>query len=149
LNADSETCLTGGEDDDSGGPTTTEPVLGTGDIQFTLRWGSTADIDLAVTDPTGERVSFFSETVSSGGQLDVDANGSCNDPDDTPVENIFWPPGTAPVGTYTAEINYFGECDGGSGPQDFELTVVVGGETQVETGTINLNDAPLSFTFTL
>jgi hypothetical protein len=151
---ESDTCLAADDDDDdddedAGGPTTTEPQLGTGDIQFTLRWGSTADIDLAVTDPTGQRVSYGSQTVPSGGQLDVDANAGCSELDDTPVENVFWPPGTAPAGTYTAEVDYFLECEGASGPQDFELTVVVGGNTQVETGTIGPDDAPLTFTFTL
>jgi hypothetical protein len=150
LNVDSETCLSGGDvGDEAGGPTTTEPELGTGDIQFTLRWASTADIDMAVTDPTGERVDFLTDSVSSGGRLDIDANGNCNELDDTPVENIFWPPGTAPIGTYTVEIDYFSECDGGAGPQDFELTVVVGGDTQVETGTLDPDAESLTFTFTL
>lgn len=102
-----------------------EEELETGFVQVTLRWSTEADVDLAVTDPLGETVSFGNQSVSSGGQLDVDANPGCGSPTNVPVENIIWPEG-APSGTYEVEVNLFADCDAGTS-QDFVLSVTVGG----------------------
>lgn len=107
--------------------TLAEPVLGTGDIQFTLRWSSTADLDLAVIDPNGEEIYYGSRTSSSGGQLDVDSNALCSTAVANPVENIFWPTGESIDGTYTVAVSYFNECGGGTGPQQFRLTALIDG----------------------
>jgi hypothetical protein len=104
-----------------------EPVLGTGDIQFTLRWSSTADLDLAVLDPNGEEINFDVRTSSSGGQLDVDSNAMCEGTATNPVENIFWPVGQSPDGVYKVAVRYYSECPGGAGPQAFTLTALIGG----------------------
>ncbi|NJO20006.1 MAG: hypothetical protein HC838_08025 [Spirulinaceae cyanobacterium RM2_2_10] len=45
-----------------------EPVLGTGDVQVTLRWSTLDDLDLGVTDPSGERVNYENNSIASGGQ---------------------------------------------------------------------------------
>jgi hypothetical protein len=108
-------------------PADDEPVLGTGDVQVTLRWFSPADLDLAVTDPTGATVSYQSTTSPSGGTLDVDSNGGCSTSSGSPVENVFWPTGGAPDGAYTLTVTYFDACPGGEGPQSFELTFLVNG----------------------
>lgn len=111
-----------------------EPVLGTGDVQVTLRWDNAADLDLHVVDPTGQEVSFLNRSVASGGQLDVDAHASCNDR--PPVENVFWPSGGAPSGRYVARVKYYGAC-AGSGPASYELTVRVDGNVvDTRTGTL-------------
>jgi hypothetical protein len=118
-----------------GSPTCDEPELGTGDVQVTLRWSSAADVDLHVTDPGGEEISYSTTTSSSGGQLDVDANGGCGSTTTTPVENIFWPEGTAPEGEYQVEVVGFSDCD--AGDADYTLTIRVGGEVVLEeSGTI-------------
>ncbi len=127
-------------------PTTQpEPVLGTGDIQFTLRWSSTADLDLAVLDPNGEEISFVSPMSSSGGTLDVDSNASCDTAVTNPVENIFWPAGLSPIGLYTIQVRYYGECGAGAGPQAFTLTVLIDGvEVAVQpvaTGLLRAGDS--------
>lgn len=99
-----------------------EPELGTGEVQVTLRWSSTADLDLAVTDPTGATIDYSARTSPSGGSLDVDSNGGCSSPTTSPVENVFWPTGAAPTGVYTATVTYYGAClPGGDGTQQFEL----------------------------
>jgi hypothetical protein len=103
-------------------PDDTGVTLGTGDLQFTLRWSSSADLDLSVIDPTGATVSYGSPTGASGGQLDVDSNAGCNSTA-APVENIYWPAGTAPAGQYRVTVSYYAECSGGSGPQNFDLEV--------------------------
>ena len=102
-----------------------EPELGTGDVQVTLRWNSTADLDLAVTDPFGETVAYDNRAVSSGGQLDVDSNGSCTNTTSTPVENVFWPGGQSPDGDYVIVVSYFDTCND-EGPQTFTLDVTMG-----------------------
>lgn len=114
------------------GTTTTtrpgEPELGTGDVQMTLRWGSTADLDLSVVDPTGAQIDYANPTSPSGGQLDVDSNFDCATASATGVENVFWPTGAAPDGEYVITVTYFDVCEpAGTGPQAYELTVLVNG----------------------
>lgn len=76
---------------------------GTGDISFRLLWTGQSDLDLYVTSPLGERVDFVRRSAPSGGTLDIDCNvksaietNICSEP----MENIFWPKGTAPEGEY-------------------------------------------------
>jgi hypothetical protein len=104
-----------------------EPELGTGDVQVTLRWSSTADLDLAVNDPAGGQIDFENRTSPSGGQLDVDSNADCATATTSPVENVFWPAGQAPDGEYRLTVTYYDVCGADTGPQNFELTFKVGG----------------------
>lgn len=121
------------EDPSCGEPPPDEPVLGTGDVQVTLRWFSTADLDLAVVDPTGARIDYATRSSPSGGTLDVDSNGGCSGATSSPVENVFWPTGTAPDGEYRITVDYFDVCPGGEGPQAFELTLLIGGQAATVT----------------
>lgn len=108
---------------------TTEPALGTGDVQVTLRWSGGSDLDLHVIDPNGEEISFSSTTSSSGGQLDVDCIPGSSCPSDGPhVENVFWPTGAAPSGAYSAFARNLGDT------AEFTLTVLVGGEEVTSDG---------------
>jgi hypothetical protein len=99
--------------------------LGTGDVRVTLRWATVADLDLSVTDPGGETVSYGTREVSSGGVLDVDANASCGSTTTAPAENIIWPD-TAPDGRYVVTVNLYSACETGDA-QPFELTAFLGG----------------------
>lgn len=108
-------------------PASPPPSLGGGDVQVTLNWGTVDDLDLSVTDPNGETISYSSPSSSSGGQLDVDSNQGCSNTTSSPVENIFWPTGSAPAGNYSVSVSYFSNC-GGSDPADFSVTVRVNGE---------------------
>lgn len=101
--------------------------LGSGDVQVTLIWTSKADLDLLVTDPSSAVVFYGNRTVASGGTLDRDANYPCNTDDSSPAaENIFWPVGGSPDGSYTATVAYTSDCLA-EGTQSFELVVQVGG----------------------
>jgi hypothetical protein len=131
--------------------TTTEQVdLGTGDVQVTLEWASTADLDLAVTDPTGETIDFTNSGPSvTGGQLDVDQGSPCGSDGDSGVENIFWPPGGAPAGAYVVEVNGFSvdtaDCGGGA----YTLTIRIAGQAdQVIQDSVG-NGETDSFDFTV
>jgi hypothetical protein len=125
------------------------PTLGTGDIQVTLRWATADDLDLAVTDPQNQTVTYANTSVPSGGQLDVDANAGCGGTTQTPIENIFWPPAQAPQGSYQVEVNLFTRCQAPTGSIPFTLTLLVQGETQTLTGTVDDQNPIARFPFTL
>ncbi len=107
---------------------TTSEVLGTGDVQVTLLWDSAADLDLHVIDPFGDEVSFVSPTSASGGELDVDMHEYCEGASN-PVENVFWPPGEAPRGSYQAGVMFYATCEG-SDYASFEIVVHLDGVEQ-------------------
>jgi hypothetical protein len=139
----------GDEPDDPCEPTpdpgpTPEPELGTGDVQITLRWSSSADIDLHVFEPDGTEI-WYSDPgpTATGGRLDVDSNVGCEQ--EASVENVFWPEGDMPVGGYRVVVTGF-EVDGcGSG--DYEVTASVQGQPVLDqTGTV-ATDEQDEFTF--
>jgi hypothetical protein len=98
----------------------------TGDVQVTLQWYTTADLDLHVIDPDGAEVYFGNSRVASGGELDVDANYPCSGATSSPLENVYWPWGGAPPGEYQVFVRYFGECSG-EGPVNYRVIVLVDG----------------------
>jgi len=116
----------------SGQQQTTAPGGGSGvqphsgDVQVTLEWYTTADLDLHVIDPDGAEVYFGNRQVTSGGELDVDANFPCGNATSSPLENVYWPWGGAPPGEYQVSVNYFGECLG-EGPLNYRVIVRVDG----------------------
>jgi hypothetical protein len=121
--------------------------LQTGDVQVTLRWNSTADLDLHVVDPNGCEVYYRNPTCPSGGKLDVDANADCENVTTRPVENIFWPPGQAPRGEYKVFVHYYARCSGASSTESFTVRVLVDGTEQVFSGTIRVDELKLITTF--
>lgn len=120
--------------------------LGTGDVQVTLRWATSDDLDLSVTDPNGQAVSFFSPAVGSGGQLDADANAGCLEQSPEPIENVFWPPTQAPAGNYTITVSLFQSCTNGE-PVPFTVTLLVQGNTETLTGTVTSENPTATFPF--
>ncbi|MGE5152195.1 MAG: hypothetical protein ACM3II_18910 [Rhodospirillaceae bacterium] len=70
----------------------------TGELQVSLAWDGPADLDLHVECPDGEKI-YFSQRSGCGGTLDVDMNSGPNK-STTPVENVFWPGGSAASGQY-------------------------------------------------
>ncbi|MCU0445629.1 MAG: hypothetical protein MUE85_12010 [Microscillaceae bacterium] len=86
-----------------------------GVLQFALSWQSTSDIDLYVTDPSGETIFFDNPQSASGGYLDRD------DVDGFGPENIYFQT-NIPDGTYSASVRYFGPAEGSPTP----YTVSVG-----------------------
>lgn len=129
--------------------TTGTQQLGTGDIQVTLRWASSDDLDLAVTDPSGNTVTYSNPRVASGGQLDVDANAGCGETTQTPIENIFWLPGQAPQGSYSIAVNLYQRCGSGSAAIPFNLTLLVQGNTRTLTGTVGTQNPVATFPFSV
>jgi hypothetical protein len=123
--------------------------LGTGDVQVTLTWNSLNDLDLYVVDPAGETIYFSHDTSLSGGKLDVDANLQCAENiTSNPVENIFWPTGAAPEGTFKVYVNYYAHCSGAPVQDAYTVRLLVDGVVQEFSGTVSAvgeNDLITSF----
>jgi hypothetical protein len=113
------------------GPGVIPEGLGTGDIQVTLIWTAAVDLDLAATDPAGANINYGNKTSPSGGRLDRDANFPCTNIEPNPVENIFWPEGGAPRGSYRVFVRYQSSC-GSAGDVGFRLIVQVGGSVVID-----------------
>lgn len=113
-------------------------VLEDGGITISLTWAEAVDLNLEVRDPVGGTVHAFSPAAPSGGELDADVNGACEDATaDNPTETVSWPAGEVPAGSYEIIIHYYDAC-GIGGPQEFEIsTNVNAGTTQSLTGTLN------------
>ena len=108
--------------------------VGTGDVQVTLTWQVDVDLDLYVTEPSGEEIYFGYYPSSSGGELDRD--NLCSDMVIGRPENIFWPQGSAPSGTYVVSVNYFGACDTELAV-NYTVRIVVEGVASTYSGTIS------------
>ncbi|MFO0556949.1 MAG: MopE-related protein [Polyangiales bacterium] len=93
-----------------------------GQVQVTVAWQGTADIDLHVVDPAGEELYYGDRTSASGGQLDRDANAACSQSPPT-VENVFF--SQAPRGNYRARVHVYSMCQDSSIP--VTLSISVGG----------------------
>lgn len=118
-----------------------EAVLagGGGSVQISLTWDTTADLDLWVTDPAGERIYYGNRSSATGGVLDVD------DTDGFGPENIYWPTNDAPVGTYTVQVDHFR----GASPSPWRVTIVLSGRTQTFSGSVSTNETDTVTTFTV
>ena len=108
---------------------------GYGDIQITLAWDNTADLDLHVVDPNGEEIYWSHAYSSSGGYLDYD-NIEGYGP-----ENVFWEDGQAPSGVYDVYVHHYDWDDAGY-PQssNFEVLISAFGFTEQFSGSTTFNE---------
>jgi hypothetical protein len=89
----------------------------TGDVSFRLTWDGPQDLDLYVKEPDGTIIYFGNKgPTATQGQLDVDSNVGCSVRDESPTENVFWPVGQAPTGTYEFWAQRWSDCGGTSTP---------------------------------
>lgn len=100
-----------------------------GDIQVNLVWTNTADLDLHVTDPSGETIYFGHPNSQSGGELDMDIITGYG------PENVNWPSNTAPYGLYKVEVDHYS----GPGPSNYTVTVIQGNQVQTYNGVVQVN----------
>ncbi len=106
--------------------------VGTGDVQVTLSWDRDSDVDLHVVAPGGEEIFYAHQQSASGGTLDLDSNAAC-DIDGVRNENITWPTGRAPRGSYTVRVDYWSSC--GVSATSWTVRINNGGSIQVANGT--------------
>ncbi|MEM9217508.1 MAG: hypothetical protein AAGD25_24605 [Cyanobacteria bacterium P01_F01_bin.150] len=127
-----------------------EASLGTGDIQVTLRWATTDDVDLAVTGPDGQRIFWENPGPSgTGGILDRDDNSSCEVMTQSPIENVYWPTGQAPDGDYSIEVSLFQRCAVSIEPINFEVRLLVQGTTETLTGSVSESSPTFTHSFSV
>ena len=126
--------------------TTTTIVLGTGDVQATLRWNGDADLDLHVIDPDGVEIFYQNARSPSGGLLDVDMVPDCGD-SAANVENVFWPEGGSIPGLYQAFVYHFDASCAESAEYVLELRID-GQVVASDSGTVSVGTAstPISAT---
>jgi hypothetical protein len=116
----------------------------TGDVQISLIWFNTNDLDLHCVDPTGFEIYWKPEhrRSRSGGELDVDRNAGCNRTTPEPVENIYWPRGAAPMGRYRVYLDFYQRCPGAPNETSYKINVLHGGVRKEFSGTVAKEDTP-------
>ena len=131
-------------------PELSEFQLPQGDIEVTLLWNTTADLQLLVRDPVGEAVFDDVPFVNSGGILQEDGNVGCVPAETTqPISYVYWPSGRIRPGTYEVEVWYQNPCADQPPPVEFTLVIEVAGETVAVQRQIPLVDQKFVTNFTI
>jgi len=104
-------------------------------VQILLSWNNYNDLDLICTDPDSNTVFYKNRRVPSGGQLEIDMNVEYPDRQN-PIENIYWPAGGAPNGTYHVYLLYFKQHINIK-DTPYKISVKYGGKTKDYEGTIS------------
>lgn len=107
--------------------------VGTGDLEVALAMSEPSDLDLYLTDPSGQTIYYGASRGASGGELDLDANAACSRNMGIDHEHVFFPSGLAPRGTYSVRVAHFESCVQGR-PIEYRVTVRACGETVVLVG---------------
>jgi hypothetical protein len=99
-------------------------------INITLNWASNDDFNVEVRDPQGGAVNFRTPEVPSGGALQSNINGGCEDTTaDNPTETISWPTGIVPGGSYEVLVYFNQACTTPAQIRQFTLSITVNGQT--------------------
>ncbi len=101
------------------------------DLAIELRWNGNADLDLMVTVPNGQRITY-ANPMAGGGTLTTDGQGFCAENGGPSEERITFP-GQAERGEYYVTVSYSLAC-GEPLPITWELTVHNGHEIIHRTG---------------
>jgi molybdopterin converting factor small subunit len=110
------------------------------DVQVSLMWNNYNDLDLHIVCPSGERIHGGNKISACGGELDVDANVRAETR--KPVENVFWPEGTAPGGQYHVYVHYYKKHKKrrSKDPTKFQIMVNNGGDTTEFSAELSAGD---------
>ena len=99
---------------------------GGGLMQITASWDTGSDIDLYVTGPSGELLSFQRPLSPGGGRVDHSGRGDCDPTMPNPrLENIRWLHDRPTPGVYEVQLHYWGECVSGGGPTTATVSVAI------------------------
>lgn len=123
---------------------------GTGDVAFRLLWDGISDLDLFVEGPDGGCIYFVKPRSETGGVLDVDCNAGTDQMCDEPIENVFWPAGTAPAGRYVYWV-YSNSLLEAEAPLSYEVQILRGSRVawrhQGTIETVGEISVPLAYQF--
>lgn len=110
------------------------------DVQVSLMWNNYNDLDLHIVCPSGERLHGGNKISACGGMLDVDANVRAETR--KPVENVFWPEGTAPGGDYHVYVHYYKKHNKrrSKDPTSFQVIINSGGDTKEYSAELSKGD---------
>ncbi len=123
---------------------------GTGPVQVTLRWDQPVDLDLHVDEPLPDGGSceiYYGDSnnpvgnsaCGALGSLDLDSNAGCSI-DDVDIENVIYPAGTPPSGTYVVRVDYWANCSI-TGTVPYEVQARANGTTVGYCGSFQASDA--------
>ncbi|MDO6748432.1 YfaP family protein [Gilvimarinus sp. 1_MG-2023] len=105
--------------------------VGTGELQVTLAWDTSADVDLHLEEPGGHTIHYLSPNSNNGdGYLDID------DVDGYGPENIFYDI-NIPSGDYTIKVHLFSGPVYGESITSYTVTLKQNGTVNTYTGTLN------------
>lgn len=109
-----------------------------GDVQISLAWNTTDDIDLYVAFTTGngmvDTINWMNRIGRlSGGILDIDMNANSGFLQRHPVENIFWPHGSSPRGSFSVYVHFYRSWTGNN-----RVPVIVRIKNKDQTMTYNI-----------
>ncbi len=79
-------------------------------LSFSLSWTTQDYLSLEVRDPIGGDIHRHNASAPSGGQFGADANADCASATTTPTDNINWPGGNVPSGSYEIIVYYLAPC---------------------------------------
>lgn len=117
-------------DDDCNGIIDEGCGYGSGHMQITMAWDTGSDLDLYVTDPAGETLSFQRPATPGGGRVDHAGRGDCADSQsNSRVENVRWVRDRPLAGKYRVTAHYWGECVRGGGPTTAVVSIAVARQT--------------------
>lgn len=120
-----------------------------GDVQVLARWKNTNDLDISVIDPSQFKIWFKNKKSPTGGQLEIDMNVLPNG-STRPIENIFWPTGRAPKGTYQVFVNLYQQHNPSIIDNPYEIYIKYGDKEKHLEGSIKKSEGPKKvFQFTL
>ena len=103
-------------------------------------WNNYNDLDLHVVCPSKERIHGGNKISKCNGELDVDANVK---PDTRkPVENVVWPEGRGPGGTYEVYVHHYKKHNKrrSRDPTKFQVIVNAAGEFKEYEGSLTHGD---------
>ncbi len=115
-----------------------------GDIRISLLWNNRNDLDLRVTPPSNQEITFRNKRSACGGRLDIDMNFQ-ERMSNQPIENIFWAHGGAPAGRYEVRVGQFSTRD--AQDTDYRVEVVAGNQVTHFSGRVSGSGMDLVTTF--
>jgi len=107
-----------------------------GDVVISLMWNNRHDCDLHVWTPSNQEIYYACKKSRCGGELDVDMNAG-GATSETPVENVYWPEGGAPLGKYRVEAVNYGWKTGDHSPYEYTVKVKINDKVEFHTGKLS------------